>query len=119
MMMAGLALMSLGMWIGGGLATYLAVFAALLLAGLGKTLFDPAIQAYVGKQVPYQRRARAIGTIEMSWAGSSLLGIPLLGLMMQWAGWESAFWVLGSLGILGIICIYRWIPADHTRGAGP
>jgi predicted MFS family arabinose efflux permease len=116
MMVAGLTLMSMGMWIGGGFATYLAVFAALLLAGLGKTLFDPAIQAFVGKQVPYQRRARAIGTIEMSWAGSSLLGIPLLGLVMQWAGWESAFWVLGSLGILSIICIYRWIPADHARG---
>lgn len=34
---------------------YDVVLAALLLAGLGKSIFDPAIQAYVGQRVPFQR----------------------------------------------------------------
>jgi len=117
MMLAGMGLMILGMWIGGIFATYLSVFLAMLLAGLGKSVFDPAIQAYVGKQVPYQRRARAVGMIEISWAGSSLIGIPLLGIMMQWAGWVSAFWILCGLGVLCLIGIYRILPGDTHHGA--
>jgi DHA1 family inner membrane transport protein len=117
MMLAGMGLMVLGMWIGGFFATYLAVFLAMLLAGLGKSVFDPSIQAYVGKQVPYQRRARAVGMVEISWAGSSLIGIPLVGIMMQWAGWVSAFWIIGGLGILCLIGLYFVLPSDNGYSA--
>ena len=118
MMLAGMGLMILGMWMGGIFATYLSVFLAMLLAGLGKSVFDPAIQAYVGNQVPYHRRAQAVGMIEISWAGSSLIGIPLVGIMMQWAGWISAFWIIGGLGIFCLIGIYRVLPGDTCHGVG-
>ncbi|MFO8163992.1 MAG: MFS transporter [Thermodesulfobacteriota bacterium] len=52
-MLAGLGLLTLGMFTGGLLPFFGIVLAALLLAGLGKTVFDPAIQAYVGERVSF------------------------------------------------------------------
>jgi len=45
-------------------------------------MFDPALQAFIGKQIPYERRGKVIGIVEISWAGSSLVGIPLIGLLI-------------------------------------
>jgi DHA1 family inner membrane transport protein len=61
MMLAGLVLLTGGMLAGGLLLTYGVVLLALFLAGLGKSVFDPALQAYVGERVPYRRRGLAIG----------------------------------------------------------
>jgi DHA1 family inner membrane transport protein len=77
MMLVGIGMMAIGMFSGGLLPFYSVVLVALFLAGLGKTVFDPALQAYVGKQVPFQRRGTAIGLLEFSWAGSTLIGMPL------------------------------------------
>ena len=116
MMMFGMVLVIVGMFCGGGIATYSAVFLAMLVAGLGKSIYDPAIQAFVGKKVAYKYRAKAVGFIEMSWAGSSLIGIPAVGLMMQWAGWQAAFWLLGGLGVFCLAGVYHVLPLDDKSG---
>ena len=97
MMLAGLTMLVVGMFAGGFLPLYGVVLIALFLAGLGKTIFDPAVQAYVAKQVSYQRRGLVIGVIELSWAGSSLVGIPMVGLLIDRLGWRSPFFVLAQL----------------------
>lgn len=56
MMLTGLTMLVVGMFTGGFLPLYGVVLIALFLAGLGKTIFDPALQVYVGEQVSYQRR---------------------------------------------------------------
>lgn len=115
MMLAGLLMLAGGMLIGGLLPIYAAVLLALFLAGLGKSIFDPALQAYVGERVLYRHRGLAIGLIELSWAGSSLLGIPLVGLLMERAGWRSPFFLLGGLGLLGAGALGLLIPAKSHR----
>jgi predicted MFS family arabinose efflux permease len=115
MMLAGLSMLTVGMLVGGLLPVYGMVVMALFLAGLGKSSFDPAIQAYVGEHVPYQRRGLAIGVIEFSWAGSSLVGIPLVGLLIDRLGWQSPFLLLGTLGFLSFISVRFLIPSDGHR----
>lgn len=118
MMLAGLSMLGLGMLAGGLLPVYGVVLVALFMAGLGKCFFDPALQSYVGERVPYQRRGRAVGVIEFSWAGSSLVGIPLVGLMMERLGWRSPFFVLGGLALLGAVLLGTVIPSDGRRQFG-
>ncbi len=101
MLLAGLGLLAVGMLAGSFLPYYGMILVALFLAGLGKSIFDPAIQAYVGERVPYERRGMIIGIMEMAWAGSSLVGIPLVGLLIDRLGWRAPFFVLGGLGLLG------------------
>jgi len=112
MMLAGLGMLATGMFAGGFLPFYGVILVSFFLAGLGKSVFDPAIQAYVSERVPYNRRGLAIGFLEFSWAGSTLVGIPLLGLLIDRLGWRSPFFTLGGLGLLGIVALRILIPDD-------
>jgi DHA1 family inner membrane transport protein len=112
MMLAGLSMLSAGMFSGGFLPFYGVILVSFFLAGLGKSVFDPAIQAYVSERVPYNRRGLAIGFLEFSWAGSTLVGIPLLGLLIDRLGWRAPFFTLGGLALLGIVALRILIPDD-------
>ena len=118
MLLVGLALLSLGMLAAGFLPFYGVVLIALLMAGLGKNIFDPAIQAYVGDRVPYAKRGFVIGIMEISWAGSALVGIPLMGLLIEHMGWRAPFFVLGGLGLMGLAVLGALIPAKSGRQKG-
>jgi DHA1 family inner membrane transport protein len=85
------------------------------LMGLGKSLYDPALQSYIGERVSYQRRGLAIGVVEFSWAGSALVGIPLVGLLIARLGWRLPFIVLGGLALLGVVVLAYLIPRDDRR----
>jgi predicted MFS family arabinose efflux permease len=115
MMLLGLGTLAVGMIAGGLLPLYGVILVALFLAGLGKSLFDPALQAYVGERVPYQRRGLVIGLIEFAWAGSSLIGIPVAGWLIERLGWQAPFLVLGSLSLLSTFALGWLIPADSPQ----
>jgi predicted MFS family arabinose efflux permease len=105
MMLGGMALLVAGMFAGGLFPFYGVVLIALFLAGLGKSMFDPALQAYVSERVPFHRRGLVIGFLEFSWAGSTLLGIPLIAVLIDRLGWRAPFFAMGGLGILGILAL--------------
>jgi len=106
MMTAGMGMLVVGMFAAGVTPFYMVVLAALLLAGLGKTVFDPAIQAYAGSRIPFERRGLVIGILEFSWAGSSLIGIPAIGFLIDRCGWRSPFFMLAAAGMAAMVCLY-------------
>lgn len=105
MILISMGMLSLGMLAAGLFPGYYSVLGALFLAGLGKTIFDPAIQAYISRRVPYKKRGTAIGFLEMSWAGSTLIGIPCIALLMSLLNWQAPFYILGGLALLGIVLL--------------
>ena len=113
MMIAGLLFLTTGLLAGGSIALYIAVLIGLALAGLGKSVFDPAVQAYVSERVPFQRRGLAIGFLEVAWAASALVGIPLVGFLIDRGGWRAPFFVLSALGALGLLALAILVPADN------
>ena len=115
MMLSGLGMLVLGMFAGGFLPFYGVVLAALFLAGLGKSVFDPAIQAYISQRVPFHRRGLFIGLIEFSWAGSTLVGIPLVGLLMEYMGWRAPFFAMGGVGLIGMVALKTLLPKDGKK----
>lgn len=112
MMLIGMGMLSLGMLTAGFFPFYYSVMAALFLAGLGKSIFDPAIQAYVSQQVSYRRRGMVIGFLETSWAGSTLIGIPCMAILMNRLDWQAPFYVLGGLGLVGVFTLVWLFPND-------
>jgi predicted MFS family arabinose efflux permease len=110
MMILGLLMLTAGMLAGGFFPVYGVFLIALFLSGLGKIIFDPAVQAYVGERVPYHRRGTAIGFLEISWAGSTLVGIPLIALLIDNLGWRSPLFVMGGMGLLGMIALAVLLP---------
>ncbi|MBW1692934.1 MAG: MFS transporter, partial [Deltaproteobacteria bacterium] len=115
MMLTGLCMLAVGMIAGGSFPFYGVILVALFLAGLGKSIFDPAIQAYVGEHVPYHRRGLVIGVLEFSWAGSTLLGIPLIGVLIEYLGWRSPFYAMGGAAIPGALALMILIPKDRAN----
>lgn len=115
MMIIGMVLLGIGMLAGGFIPIYGVMIIALFMAGLGKSIFDPAVQAYISERVPYQRRGMAIGLMEISWAGSTLLGIPLIALLIDGVGWRSPFFVMGMIGILSALAVAVFF-ADNLKG---
>ena len=118
MMLLGLGVLGFGMLFGGLFPVYGAVFAALLLAGAAKSIYDPAILAFAGTRVPLERRGLAVGILEMSWAGSALLGIPLMGVLMDRWGWQAPFFVIGASSLACMLLLARFIPKDGMRKLG-
>jgi len=121
MMIMGMALLGIGMLAGGLMPYYAVMIVALFLAGMGKIIFDPAVQAYVSERVPYHRRGTAIGFLEISWAGSTLLGIPLIALLIDNVSWRAPFFAMGIIGILGALAVAFFFPGfqEVKSPAGP
>ena len=119
MMMAGMGMLVVGMFAAGMHPFYLVVLAALLLAGLGKTVFDPAIQAYAGSRIPFERRGLVIGVLEFSWAGSSLIGIPAIGFLAHRYGWRSPFFLLALAGLAAMVCLFFLLGNSRSQTVVP
>ena len=117
MMMSGLGILVLGMFTAGFLPFYLVVLAAVFLAGLAKTVFDPAVLAYTGERVPFRRRGLVIGLLEFSWAGSTLIGIPIIGFLIDRWGWRSPFFFLAGPGLICMMALRILIPRDEKQNA--
>jgi len=112
MMRSGLAVLAVGMLICGLVPAYWPVFLGLAIASFGKTLFDPAIQAFIGSNVPFERRGRVIGFVEMAWAGSTLIGIPALALIIDHSGFRITFFLFALFGAISWIGLGRIFPPD-------
>lgn len=117
MMQTGISTLAAGMLICGLGFDYWPVFLGLILASLGKTLFDPAIQAFVGHTVPFEKRGRVIGIIEISWAGSTLIGIPILSMIIEHGGLRVSFFIMALLGGIGWIILGKTFPSDKQNPA--
>ncbi|MBI9091132.1 MAG: MFS transporter [Desulfobacterium sp.] len=115
MMVTGLLALIAGMMLAGALPFYYSLMVAMFLSGLCKSLFDPAIQAYVGKRVSYRRRGLVVGILEISWSVATLVGIPCLGLLIDRFGWRSPFFALGGLAAISLALVVHYIKDDSQE----
>jgi predicted MFS family arabinose efflux permease len=113
-------LFGLALFIGGLTAvivwqSYLALIITLLLTAFGKSIFDPSVQAFLGDQIPYEQRGRAIGLSEFGWSISFIVGVPLMGFLIVRGGWVAPFPALGIMGLFCFLGLARLIPRDPGR----
>jgi predicted MFS family arabinose efflux permease len=89
------------------------VFAiSLSVAALGKYIFDPPMQAYLGDRIPYERRGRVLAVTELGWSLAFIAGVPSMGFLISRWGWMSPFWTLSLLGVCSLILLNWMIPRD-------
>lgn len=89
----------------------------LSIIALTKVIYDPAVQAYVGDTVPYQKRGRAIAVTELAWAGALLVGAPTVGFIIQRQGWQAPFFWLGLSGIAATLLLWYILPRGDGRAS--
>lgn len=92
--------------------TYLTFLLTLALTLMGKYVFDPSLQAYIGDRVSYRRRGTVIAATEIGWSLSFILGVPIMGLLIARVGWIAPFPALGLLGFLALGLLVWMLPRD-------
>ncbi len=117
-MLLGLALFTIGLAAIVFHPTYLTFVVMLLLTSLGKMLFDAAMHAYLGDNVPYQQRGFVMAVTEMSWSGSYFLGMPILGFLIARAGWLAPLPLLLALLLVSFVLMARMLPTTEPVATG-
>jgi len=114
-MLAGVFLFTVGMGLVVLRPSFVTFSIAVLLAILGKYLFDPAMQAYFGDRIPYERRGTALAVTEVAWSLGFIAGVPLVGYLIARYGWNAPFPLLAGLG-LGMLAVIGWmIPQEDSH----
>jgi predicted MFS family arabinose efflux permease len=106
-MLGGLVALVLGTALAGAAPAFAVALGAFALQGLSKASYDPAAQAYVGDAVPYERRGRIMGILELPWSLAWLIGVPVSALLISRFGWRSPFWVIAGLGAVVLLASWR------------
>ncbi|MDX2141630.1 MAG: MFS transporter [Chloroflexota bacterium] len=85
---------------------------ALLCGALGRMAINPAMQAYIGDKVPYERRGLYLGIVEMAWSGAFLFGVPAMTWLIANYNWQAPFLALALLGAISLALIWVRIKPD-------
>lgn len=115
-MRIGLLLTALGFFIMGLSNGIWMTALGMLIMGLGSFSFTPTMQAYLSNQLPYSQRAWGIGILEYSWALAGIVGLFLVGLLLEVASWRVPFFIIASVALLAAI-LYGWLPASERETA--
>jgi predicted MFS family arabinose efflux permease len=114
LMVAGVVALTAGAALVVAAQTFGFALIAFGLLGIAQSAYDPTMQAHVGDVVPLQRRARAMGIVELSWSGSWLIGVPAAGFLMARYGWQAPFVVIA---VLGLLCVLLTMTIREVRRA--
>jgi predicted MFS family arabinose efflux permease len=109
-MLAGIFLFTIGMSLVAFFPSFVTFSIAIIFAMVSKYLFDPAMQAYLGDRIPYERRGTALAVTEVAWSASFILGIPAAGYLIAKHGWNAPFPLLAGLGVLMFAVVWRMVP---------
>ncbi len=118
LLVAGLIAFGSGALVTAAAGIFAGAVVGFALMGLGKPVFDVGSQTYVSERVPYARRARSLGILELSWAGGFLVGAPVAGWLIDGWSWRAPFWVFGALTILALgLVVTTLAPTDEHHAA--
>lgn len=118
LVVAGLVMFSAGSIVTAWTGVFVGALVGFALAGLAKPMIDIGSQLYVAARVPYRRRARYLGILELAWAGGLLVGAPAAGWLIDKWSWETPFWALGSLGLAGVGLALLFLDRHDEAAAG-
>jgi predicted MFS family arabinose efflux permease len=119
-MLAALVLFAIGMSLIAAWPVFSMLVVGLVLSTIAKILFDPAMQAYLGDRVHYARRGLVIAVTEFGWSGAFLVGVPIVGWVIQTRGWTAPFPWLAALGFAAAGLLWVVLPPDiPPQGSSP
>ena len=115
MMLAGMAIAAVM-----GLALYFVTSlwqAALVmtLMGFSTILYIPAQQAFFGDKVPYAQRGRIMALAEIAWSVSAIVGLPLVGIIVQAQGWRAGFVAIGIFSAVAFGLLWFTLPREKRK----
>ncbi len=69
---------------------------SMIITGLGQGGFTPNMHSYLSAKLPYSKRSRYLGIVEYSWALAGIIGLALIGVLIELFSWREPLYVLGG-----------------------
>lgn len=89
--------------------------AGMVALGLGQAGFVPTLQAYLSARLPYAVRARGLGILEYSWALAGIVGLFVIGQLIELTDWRTPLFVL-AVGLGCAWLLFGLLPGvDHSH----
>lgn len=99
---------------------YLSMLVARLLTGFPHGTYFGVAALVAASLVPRERRAQSVGLVMLGLTGATLVGVPIAAGIGTWLGWRSAFLIVGAIGALAALLVWRWVPlVAPDRHASP
>jgi len=114
-MLTGIVIFTFGVALVALFPNIITLSITLILALLGKYIFDPAMQAYFGDRIPYEQRGTALAVTEVAWSAAFIVGVPIMAFLIQRNGWSAPFPVLAIAGIVMFVVIFWMIPRTDSH----
>jgi predicted MFS family arabinose efflux permease len=87
----------------------------ILLISLGITAYLPIQKAYISDQVSYERRGRALAAVDASYATAGMIGLPIVGWMIEVWNWQAPILMVAVLTFLAALVIGWRLPKTQKR----
>lgn len=114
-MVGALALMTAMSLLGALFADY-GIFVLVMFGfGVGKIIYDPTFQAYIGDVIHFSRRARVMGFAELSWALSLVIAAPVAGFLLDVSTLQAIFVFVALLLGASAICLWLFVEPEEKR----
>ena len=114
-MLMGISIFIVGMFIVAISPSLVTLAIALMLAMIGKFIFDPSMQAYFGDRIPYEKRGTALAVTEVAWSLSFIVGVPIVGFLIDRFGWSAPFPIFTVLGLLVFFIVWKIVPHEDLH----
>ena len=116
-LLAGLAIMTLGVLGSAAAWSYNSLLAFRLLTGMGAAMLPPTLMATIADILPAADRGRGVGFLTgSSWVGVAI-GVPVVALLGDVGGWRLPFYITGGLLLINLGLMWVLVPKGE-RPAG-
>jgi predicted MFS family arabinose efflux permease len=89
------------------IGSFLSFAVSFVVLIVGVSLYTVGGHTYISRRVPFERRGRAIGIFETSWASALLIGAPIIALLIGRFGWRGPFVVIAVVALLLSLLVAR------------
>ena len=113
LLIAGMALLGAATLACAMVSTFGQLLLARAACGVAAGLFIPSCYAWIGENVPAERRAQAMGRVMAGWSVALVLGIPAGGWLAEALGWRAAFVATSVVAVIAVIALSR-LPATKA-----
>jgi MFS family permease len=110
MILGGLAVFAVAEFLAAAAPNFVTLLVARFLQGLGVASILPVVYSYVNYLFPEERRGAALGVLIFTMSLGAATGGLLGGLLIDYLGWRSVYWISGALAAIGLLPVALFVP---------
>jgi predicted MFS family arabinose efflux permease len=115
--LAGIVGVLAGGLVGGFARTLLVLVVSRVLIGVGTSCAYPTAMLLIRRRATQAGLAKppggVLGGLQIAGVATASLGLPLGGVLVQFAGWRSVFFINVPVALIALVATLRWIPRDE------